>query len=196
MMKRNPVGPVIVDLPESNLAPHEFEYAWKPPMCQMDTIESAYNEFFDKQVIKLTGSGFPDGDLTAISMLIDGVSTVTYATSETQALFFIIEDISEPVGKLRVFCEDGHAGNFNGFDGLLIGSDLEETPAAKKDHKPCFYKQWMDKGIQLGGQVTLLKEENPLEDQDITSIPCLDNFFPGANIQHTNPSAILSQCLR
>lgn len=79
----------------------------------MGGTSNAFDATTNQQVFTVTGTVFPEGDITAMALYLDGVKQETLSVSLTSATFAVTEALDETTDNLRVYFNDGLPFNFD-----------------------------------------------------------------------------------
>lgn len=67
----------------------------------------------NSQIVTISGSGFPSGNLSGVKLYIDGVAQQTTEVVATSATFMITDMKSHTSNNVRVYFPDGLATNYD-----------------------------------------------------------------------------------
>ena len=76
------------------------------------------NEFdasLNAEKFSISGTGFPSGDLTGVSLFIDDVEQETVSVTDTEATFKVIDASAESSSNIRVYFADGLPTGYESF---------------------------------------------------------------------------------
>ena len=76
------------------------------------------NEFdasLNAEKFSISGTGFPSGDLTGVSLFIDNVEQETVSVTDTEATFKVIDASAESSSNIRVYFADGLPTGYESF---------------------------------------------------------------------------------
>ena len=94
------------------------------PTATMTGMSNSFDAATNSHVFSVSGSGFPAGDLSGVSMYIDGVEQETLDVTSTQATFKVIDASSEESCCVKVYFADGLASGYDAFTSATMSPTL------------------------------------------------------------------------
>ena len=98
-----------------------FEFA--APAATVTDVTNAFDSGTNSQVFTVTGTGFPNGDSSAVSLHLDGIEQETLSVTDTEATFRVT-DILSSSPSLRVYFPDGLPTGYDSFNSATIAPTL------------------------------------------------------------------------
>jgi len=93
------------------------------PLSAMTAMDNAFDATTNKQVVTLTGTGFPT-DTAAVELMIDDVKQTTLTSTETTVTFSIDHMLDETSANVQVYFPDGFATGYADFKSVTVTPTL------------------------------------------------------------------------
>jgi len=98
-------------------------YDFATPVATITDVTNAFDSSLNAQVFTVTGTGFPNGDTSGVSLHLDGIEQETLTVTDTVATFRVTETLtSNP--SLRVYFPDGLPSGYDSFMTASIAPTL------------------------------------------------------------------------
>ena len=98
-------------------------YEFAAPVATIEGVSNAFDSGTNSQVFTVTGTGFPNGDTSGVSLHLDGIEQETLSVTDTEATFRVTDVLcSNP--SLRVYFSDGLPTGYDSFESATIAPTL------------------------------------------------------------------------
>ena len=94
-------------------------YEFATPMATLSDMTNAFDSSSNSQIFTITGSGFPNGDISGVSLHLDGIEQETLTVTDTVATFRVTEVLTGNPS-VRVYFADGLPAGYDSFDTATI----------------------------------------------------------------------------
>ena len=82
-------------------------FSYQTPVATITGMQNEFDASLNAETFSISGTGFPDGDISGVSLFIDGREQQTVSVSATEATFRVIDTQSESSANVRVYFADG-----------------------------------------------------------------------------------------
>jgi hypothetical protein len=98
---------------DGNDASSACKFTYEAPIASITTLTPSFDATSNTLIMTMVGSGFTSGDISSVSLVIDGVTQMTRSVdSDTQAIFTITDVKNTSSQDVNVYFADGFAAGF------------------------------------------------------------------------------------
>lgn len=97
-----------------------FMYTYASPVSTVTMLASAFDETSLAEVITLSGTSFPSGNLAGVNLYMDNLLQETLTVTDTSATFKVVNALNQTSSNIRIYFADGLATYWDGRTSLSM----------------------------------------------------------------------------